>query len=112
MPDEKCILDPQRDCIGSAKALLLEKRIEDLEAWRDDSKQFHASFYDWQRTQIAREARLDEQLNNMEKNIEKLVSKQEEQAAKPGKRWDSIVDKIIWAVLAAVITYLLARIGL
>lgn len=109
---DKCVRDPAQDCIGSAKALLLEKRIEDLEAWRDDSKQFHASFYDWQRQQIARDARLDEQLSNMEKNIQKLVEKQEEQAAKPGKRWDSIVDKIIWAVLAAVITYLLARFGL
>ena len=32
--------------------------------------------------------------------------------AKPGKRWESIVEKIIWAVCAAVIAFLLARIGL
>jgi hypothetical protein len=31
---------------------------------------------------------------------------------KPAKRVDSLVDKIIWAVCAAVITFLLARIGL
>ena len=30
MPD-KCILDPDRDCIGKAAAALLEKRIDDLE---------------------------------------------------------------------------------
>lgn len=32
--------------------------------------------------------------------------------AKPGKRWESIVDKVIWAVCAALIAFLLAKIGL
>lgn len=32
--------------------------------------------------------------------------------AKPGKRWESIVDKAVWAVCAAVIAFLLARLGL
>ncbi len=31
---------------------------------------------------------------------------------KPAKRWDGIVDKAIWAVVAAVIGFLLARMGL
>ena len=112
MTDEKCILDPERDCIGKAAAALLEKRIEDLEAWQQDSKKFHNDFYDWQRTQIARDAKLDEQLSNMSKNINKLLERQETCAMKPGKRWDAIVDKAIWAVFAAVIAFILARIGL
>ena len=110
--DDKCILDPERDCIGKAAAALLEKRIEDLEEWQRDSKKFHNDFYDWQRTQIARDARLDEQLNNMNNNISKILAQQEAYAMKPGKRWDSIVDKAIWAVLAAVIAFILAKVGL
>lgn len=110
--DEKCIIDPDRDCIGKAAAALLEKRIEDLEAWQKDSKKFRNDFYDWQRTQIARDARLDEQLNNMNNNISKILAQQEACAMKPGKRWDSIVDKAIWAVLAAVIAFILAKVGL
>lgn len=110
--DEKCIINPERDCIGKAEAAKLEGRIKALEDWREDSKKFHNSFYDWQREQIARDAKLDEQLSNMDKNIEKLLAKQEEQAAKPGRRWEAIVDKSVWAVLAAVITFILARIGL
>ena len=110
--DDKCILDPERDCIGKAAAALLEKRIEDLEEWQRDSKKFHNDFYDWQRTQIARDARLDEQLNNMNNNISKILDQQEACAMKPGKRWDSIVDKAIWAVLAAVIAFILAKVGL
>ena len=47
----------------------------------------------------------------MEK-LDKLIAWQETEQASPKKRWDSIVDKVIWAVLAAVITFILARIGL
>lgn len=31
---------------------------------------------------------------------------------KPAKRWDGIVDKLIWAVLAAALGFVLARVGL
>lgn len=111
MPD-KCIVDPQRDCIGKAEAAKLEGRIRALEEWREDSKDFHSKFYDWQRDQIARDATLDEKLSNMDANIKKVLEKQEACELKPGKRWDTIVDKAIWAVLAAVIAFVLAKIGL
>ena len=109
---EKCVNDPSRDCLGLAQAAILERRVEELEAWKKDSKQFHNNFYDWQRKQIARDARLDEQLETMSSNLNKLVSWQEVQMSKPAKRWDSIADKIIWALLAAVIAAALTKIGL
>ena len=90
----------------------LEVRIKALESWRQDSKDFHEKFYDWQRQQIARESRLDEQLSVMDKNINKLVEWQEGQQSAPKKRMDALFDKAIWAVLAAVIAFMLARIGL
>lgn len=31
---------------------------------------------------------------------------------KPGRRWDGIVDKLMWALLAAIVAYFLAKIGL
>ena len=83
MADEKCVRDPRHDCFGLEAAARLEGRIKALEDWQQDSKKFHNSFYDWQREQIARDAKLDEQLSNMDKNIEKLLAKQEEQTAKP-----------------------------
>ena len=112
MPEDKCIIDPERDCIGKAAAALLEKRIEDLEDWQRSSKKFHHDFYDWQRGQIARDAKLDEKLTHMGANLEKLLATHEANAAKPGKRWDAIVDKAIWAVVAAVIAFVLAKVGL
>ena len=109
---EKCIIDPQRDCIGLAEATLLKKRIEDLEEWRKKSDKFHSDFYDWQRTQIARDAKLDEQLKNMDINITKVLAWQEAQQQKPAKRWESIVDKVLMLFVGAVVAYILAKIGL
>lgn len=112
MADEKCVRDPRHDCFGLQEAARLEGRIKALEDWREDSKDFHAKFYDWQREQIARDARLDEKLSGMDANIKKVLAKQESCELKPAKRWDAIVDKVIWAILAAVIAFALAQIGL
>lgn len=112
MAGDKCIIDPERDCIGKAAALKLEMRIEQLEKWQESSREFHESFYNWQRGQIARDAKLDEQLKTMNANLEKVVEYQEGQKSKPGNRWDAIVDKAIWAVLAAIIAFVLAKFGL
>jgi chromosome segregation ATPase len=67
-----------------------------------------------------------EAINRLATSMEVMLSKQEQVAEtvekldgkvtaleqKPAKRVDGLVDKIIWAVCAAVITFLLARIGL
>lgn len=110
--DEKCVRDPRHDCFGLEAAARLEGRIKALEDWQQDSKKFHNSFYDWQREQIAREAKLDEQLSNMNRNIQKLLDKQEEDDAKPGKLMDTLKNNAIWAILAAVIGFFLGNLGL
>lgn len=111
MQEEKCVLDPRTECIGSIKAAILEKRIEALEAWQKDSKKFHQDFYDWQRDQIVRQAKMDAQLEGMETNINKIVFWQESQQSKPQKFLDEIKSKTIWAVVAAIIAFVLARFG-
>lgn len=44
--------------------------------------------------------------------VDKLDGKVTALEEKPAKRWDAVADKIIWAVLAAVISFILARVGL
>ena len=44
--------------------------------------------------------------------LDALTAKVEALEAKPGKRWDGLVEKAIWAVAAAVIAFLLGRVGL
>lgn len=48
----------------------------------------------------------------IKKDVAKLDSKVETIEQKPGKRWDGLVDKIIWAIVGAFIAYALAQIGL
>lgn len=43
MADEKCILDPQRDCLGFQKANMLEKRMERME---EQSRDTHGKLFD------------------------------------------------------------------
>lgn len=112
MTDERCRQDPRHECFGLEAAARLEGRIKALEDWQQDSKKFHNSFYDWQREQIAREAKLDEQLSNMNRNIQKLLDKQEEEDTKPGKLMDTLKSNAIWAILAAIIGFFLGNLGL
>lgn len=109
---EQCQFDNDRECAGLAAAAALEQRIQQLEQWQADSKTFHSKFYDWQRDQIARNAGLDVTLTTISSNIDKLVSWQEHEQQKPAKRLDSIVDRIIGLIVAAVVGYFLAKVGM
>jgi archaellum component FlaC len=53
-----------------------------------------------------------EQIKNMNNNVSTLTNEVGELKEKPAKRWESIVEKVIWAVVAAVVGFLLAKIGL
>ena len=48
----------------------------------------------------------------MEGDVKEIKADVKSMAEKPGKRWETVKDKIIWAVLAAVIAFFLGRIGL
>lgn len=116
MPDEKCILDPQRDCLGLQKANMLEKQMSE---WREASRSTHKELFnrmrELEKTEAARNEQYDnimEKLDTLTKSMAEVTLKVADITARPGKRWDAIVDKAIWAVLAAVIAFVLARIGL
>lgn len=44
--------------------------------------------------------------------VEKLDTKVTNLEGKPGKRWDNLVDKALWAFAAAIIAYILGHFGL
>lgn len=83
------------------RAVRNEGRIKKLE---DESAVLH---------QLATSvAVMAEQLKTMNASVSTLTNEVEEMKDKPGKRWESLVDKIIWAVAAAVLGFVLAKIGL
>lgn len=107
--DDKCLIDPQRDCLGLQKANMLERQMEKMqEQARDTHNKLFNRIRDLEKAEAAR----NEQYENIMGKLDKLIAWQEAEQAAPKKRWDSIKDKAVWAVLAAVIAFLLGRIGL
>lgn len=51
-------------------------------------------------------------ITDVKTDVGRLEGKVDVLESKPAKRWDGIVDKIIWAVVGAVIVFLLGRVGL
>lgn len=83
------------------RSLRNEGRIEKLEGEHEVLQQLVTSV-----------AVMAEQMKNMNKSVSTLTDKVDAIEEKPGKRWDSLVDKIVWAVCAALIGFILAQIGL
>lgn len=142
--DEKCILNPERDCLGLMKAEELEKDIQDM---RGRNEKSHKEFFDRLAILEKQEGIHGEQYKNIiEKlsdmaaglselkldskgvisaltplthRVESLESKYQSISEdvttlkeKPAKRWEGIVEKVIGLVVAAVVGFILARMGL
>lgn len=78
-----------------------KRRIEAVEKRQDDLEKLTSSI-----------STLAANQKHMESDVKEIKADVKSLNAKPGKRWDAIVDKVIWAVLAAVIAFLLGRVGL
>jgi hypothetical protein len=48
----------------------------------------------------------------VEKDVKEIKDDVKSLTSKSGQRWDSLIDKIIWAVAGAVLAFLLSQIGL
>ena len=48
---------------------------------------------------------------NVESTVKEIKSDVKSLTSKPAKRWDSIVDKIIITIVAAIVGFILAKIG-
>lgn len=106
---EKCIMDPARDCLGLAKAEMLEKQMDE---YRRQARETHSQLFDRIRELERAESARGEQYKQIMEKLDQLLEWQETQQKKPQAFVDDIKGKIIWAVLAAVIAFILGRIGL
>ena len=55
---------------------------------------------------------LAEREKRVESDVKEIKSDVKSLAEKPAKRYDSLVDKALWAIVAAVIAFILGRVGL
>lgn len=55
---------------------------------------------------------LAEREQNVENDVKEIKSDVKNLTNKPAKKWDNLVEKVLWAFIAAVIGFVLAQIGL
>lgn len=108
---EKCTDNP-RDCP-------LLPRVEALEGANKQHSETHREIFrrlgnleSMTAVQDTQLKNIDEKLDEIKANNKTILAKVEALESKPGKRWDGLVEKAIWAVCAAVIAFLLGRVGL
>ena len=108
---EKCT-DSLRDCPLAA-------RLEALERANAQHAGTHRDVFDRLRELERLEGIQGEQYKNILEKLDGLARRHDELTqklsdleAKPGRRWDALVEKGLWAVCAAVIAFFLGRVGL
>ena len=110
--EDKCILHPERDCIGKAAAVELEGRIKLLEEWKDGSKEFHEAVNKERIERANRDGKIDVRLGNIEGRIDGMDGKLDTLLGKPGKRWEAVVAAVIAALAGGIVTFILVNVGL
>lgn len=97
------------NCPVGARVEGLEKEFD---RYRTASSETHRKMFERIGALEQSGAAVGAKLDSIDDKLDKLVEWQEAQMGKPGKRWDGLVDKAIWAVCAAVIAFFLGRVGL
>ena len=125
--DDKCILDPQRDCIGKAAAAKLEARLDTLEKTveknHDNASRTHKEFFERIRAietatavQTEQYKTILEKLDALTDSVSRVTSSVSDIQAEPGREWKELKGKvacgIIGAVLAAMVAAWLRVVGL
>ena len=78
-----------------------QHRLDELEKRQDDQEKL-----------ISTVAVLASEQKSIQTDVQEIKSDVKNLTNKPGKRWDSLVEKIILTVAAAVVGFVLAKIGL
>ena len=76
-------------------------RLDEMEKRQDDLEVIANSLT----LLAAREERVENDVKEIKAEVKSL-------AAKPGKRWESMEEKVLLAIVAAVVGFILAQIGL
>ena len=101
---EKCTDNP-RDCP-------MIPRVEALERANEQHSATHREIFGRLGALETENAVQNAHWRNVNEKLDELTAMVKELSGKAGKRWESMVDKALWAVCAAVIAFLLGRVGL
>ena len=77
------------------------RRLDGVEKWQADFGELIGTV----KVLATKEAQVEADVKEIKDDVKSLT-------AKPGKRWEGIVDKAIFAVVGGIITFLLIKLGL
>lgn len=77
------------------------KRLDVVEKWQADFSDLISTV----KVLANREERVEKDVGEIKEAVQEIREK-------PGKRWDGVVDKIIFTVIGGIITFLLFKLGI
>lgn len=77
------------------------KRLDDVEKKQDDLAELVGTV----KLLADREKRVEDDVKEIKESVNEIKDK-------PGKRWEGVVDKIIFTVIGGIITFLLFKLGI
>ena len=100
------------NCPDSSRECPLASRVEALEDAKKNHSRTHEGMYDRIRALETENAVQNAHWKNVDGKLDELTVMVRDLTGRAGKRWESLADKALWAVCAAVIAFLLGRVGL
>ena len=76
------------------------QRLDDVEKRQDDLDELVSTV----KVLAVREEAVESDVKEIKSDVKSLTNK-------PAQRWDNLVDKIVWAIAAAVVGFIMAKIG-
>ena len=104
MHDNNC-----SDCPVSARVDSLEKEFD---RYRDGSGKTHEEMFERLNALEQAKTSLEANLDSINAQLKKLVDYMESEKDKPNKLLDKLKENSIWLVLAAILGFVMGRIGL
>lgn len=77
------------------------KRLDKVEKWQADFGDLISTV----KVLADREARVEKDVGEIKEAVQEIREK-------PGKRWEGVVDKIVFTVIGGVVTFLLVKLGI
>ncbi len=109
MGEERCTYDGPGTCPGVQKVNMLETQVRE---YRMQARETHEKIYARLSVLEKSETARNIQYATIMEKLDKLLAWQEEQQARPARRWETVVEKVLMMAVAAVAAFLLGRLGL
>lgn len=114
--EEKCILDPSRDCLGLEKARMLEKQVDEYRRQaREDHSKIYTRLEELEKMDAARNEQYShilEKLDTLGDKMDSIGKRVTDLEAKPGRQWEKMLGGVLGAIAIAVVAYFLGKVGL